>query len=180
MHTNTHFVQRHMVHINADRGNINMYNTHVFINRAWNVCKQIDYTHVYSRAAATHRGAPWCSQWLMDIVRVKTGDTREHPFISVAQLIPLSSRPLRHSASPRAFIPHCASVANCFPSQFVFFPPWDPSLLSLPSPTLWLSIVCFEGTKMEIGSAFSQCCLFYDIPSVLWHVQRWKTYPLLE
>lgn len=60
-------------------------------------------THTYTCAqltctAATLSGAPWCCRWMMDGVRVRTGDTREHPFISVTRLIPLSSHPLRHSA----------------------------------------------------------------------------------
>lgn len=40
-----------------------------------------------------------CSQRMMDRVKVRTGDTGAHPFISVTRLIPLSSRPLRHSSS---------------------------------------------------------------------------------
>lgn len=119
-----------MVHINIDRltEGILTHTIHMCINRLWNVCKQIDYTYSCTQlacAAATHSGAPWCSQWMMDGVRVRTGDTREHPFISVTQLIPLSSHPLRHSASrqtppPKPHPTLCVSRL-LFPFSFCLF-----------------------------------------------------------
>lgn len=58
-----------------------------------------------------------CSLRMMDRVRVRTGDTEAHPFISVTWLIPLFSHPLRHSTSrqappPKPSSPLRASVAT--------------------------------------------------------------------
>lgn len=96
-----------MAHVNIDRltDGLLIHTVHMCINRLWNVCKQIDYTHIHLHTASMHschtlpepRDAP--ARWMMDGVRVRTYDTREHPFISVTQLIPLPSHPLRHSAS---------------------------------------------------------------------------------
>lgn len=45
-----------MVHINIDRltEGILIHTIHTCINRLWNVCKQIDYTHVHLRTAGMH------------------------------------------------------------------------------------------------------------------------------
>lgn len=90
----------------------------------------------------------------MDGVRVGTGDTAVHPFISVTRLIPpphllpssitsscLSPAPPRQPPppAPPSFlhppcpVPLCASGADSFPSPLAYFSPWDPSLSCLPS-----------------------------------------------
>lgn len=104
-------------------------------------------THTYTCAqltctAATLSGALWCCRWMMDGVRVRTGDTREHPFISVTRLIPLSSHPLRHSASCQ--------------------PPPSPQN---PHPTLCVSRLLFPFSACLLSSMRSvYFSLSYSIP----------------
>lgn len=45
-----------MVHINVDRltEGVLIHKIHMCINRLWNVCKQIDYTHIHLHTAGMH------------------------------------------------------------------------------------------------------------------------------
>lgn len=110
----------------------------------------------------------------MDRVKVRTGDTKEHPFISVTQLIPLLSRPLLHSTSrqqtpsPKTLALFCASAANSFPFLFSYFPLQHLSFSLFSFFLLLLSFVwCYIKKKKKRGEIWLKikvkAVMYYNI-----------------
>lgn len=132
------------------------------INRLWNVCKQIDCTSMHLRTAGTlclPRALPRSSKWMMDGVRVWKNDTKEHPFISVVQLILLFCHPLRHSISrqhpPNPHPALCVSLLTFAVKAFLYFFPQKFILVSLSPPL----ILNFETRTFGLCNKHGHCDL---------------------